>query len=131
MIDSPPKRILIVEHDEATTKLFDRMLRLNGYRVQIALSAAEGLHDAETNHPDAILVDFHMPDVDGLSLVRLLRSSDEAHHTPVVVVTGDYTLDDSVRTELQKLGAEIRFKPLWLEDLASLVHDLLNGPLPS
>jgi len=45
---------------------------------------------------------------------------------PVAIVTGDYFLDDSVSTELRELGAELRFKPLWLEDLVGLARNLLK-----
>jgi len=45
---------------------------------------------------------------------------------PVAIVTGDYFLDDSISTELRELGAELRFKPLWLEDLVGLARTLLK-----
>ena len=46
----------------------------------------------------------------------------------MAIVTGDYFLDDSVSAELRRLGAELKFKPLWLEDLVSLARTLLSGP---
>ena len=52
---------------------------------------------------------------------------------PVAIVTGDYFLDDAVSRELHSLGAEVRFKPLWLEDLLALAGNLLkhkNGSSP-
>jgi hypothetical protein len=44
----------------------------------------------------------------------------------VAIVTGDYFLDESVSNELRELGAELRFKPLWLEDLVGLARTLLR-----
>jgi hypothetical protein len=41
-------------------------------------------------------------------------------------VTGDYFLEDEVSDELRSLGAELRFKPLWLEDLVGLARNLLK-----
>ena len=46
--------------------------------------------------------------------------------TPVAIVTGDYFLDDKVSSELRELGAELKFKPLWLEDLVGLARNLLK-----
>ena len=46
---------------------------------------------------------------------------------PVAIVTGDYFLDDAVSRELRGLGAEVRFKPLWLEDLLALARNLLKA----
>jgi hypothetical protein len=69
-----------------------------------------------------------MPLLDGLGFLRQLRSMPDQPDspTPVAIVTGDYFLDDSVATELRQLGAELRFKPLWLEDLVGLARDLLK-----
>jgi DNA-binding response OmpR family regulator len=65
--------------------------------------------------------------VDGLGFLRRLRAHDDQRETPVAIVTGDYFLDDAVSNELQELGAELRFKPLWLEDLVGLARNLLQS----
>ncbi len=90
------------------------------------MSAEKGLVEAEENHPDAIILDLRMPLVDGLGFLRRLRSHDDQRATPVAIVTGDYFLEDAVSNELQALGAELRFKPLWLEDLVGLARNLLK-----
>ena len=119
-------KILIVDDDEGVTQTFARMLRLEGYQVRTAVSAETGLAEAAANHPDAIILDLRMPLVDGLGFLRRLRAHDDQRTTPVAIVTGDYFLDDSVSNELQELGAELRFKPLWLEDLVGLARNLLK-----
>ena len=43
----------------------------------------------------------------------------------LTIVTGDYFIDDGVCAELQALGADLRFKPLWIEDLWALVRGML------
>ena len=118
--------VLVVDDDEGVTQTFARVLRLEGYQVRTAASAEKGLIEAEQRHPDAIILDLRMPLVDGLGFLRRLRARDGQHDTPVAIVTGDYFLDDSVSTELRELGAELRFKPLWLEDLVGLARDLLK-----
>jgi two-component system response regulator PrrA len=124
--DQATSKILIVDDDEGVTQTFARMLRLEGYQVQTAVSAEKGLAEAEANHPDAIILDLRMPMVDGLGFLRRLRAQDDQRAVPVAIVTGDYFLDDSVSSELQALGAELRFKPLWLEDLVGLARNLLK-----
>ena len=118
--------ILIVDDDEGVTQTFARMLRLEGYQVHTAMNAEHGLRQAERNHPDAIILDLRMPLIDGLGFLRRLRAFDDQRQTPVAIVTGDYFLDDSVSNELRDLGAELRFKPLWLEDLVGLARTLLK-----
>ena len=119
-------KILIVDDDEGVTQTFARMLRLEGYQVRTAVNAENGLREAEDCHPDAIILDLRMPLVDGLGFLRRLRAHDEQREVPVAIVTGDYFLDDAVSSELRELGAELRFKPLWLEDLVGLARNLLK-----
>ena len=120
-------KILIVDDDEGVTQTFARMLRLEGYQVRTAINAEHGLKEAEQCHPDAIILDLRMPLVDGLGFLRRLRAQDDQRSTPVAIVTGDYFLDDAVSSELRELGAELRFKPLWLEDLVGLARNLLKS----
>jgi two-component system, OmpR family, response regulator PrrA len=119
--------ILIVDDDEGVTQTFARMLRLEGYQVRTAVNAESGLQVAEQSRPDAIILDLRMPLVDGLGFLRRLRAHDYQRATPVAIVTGDYFLDEAVSTELRELGAELRFKPLWLEDLVGLARNLLQS----
>ena len=118
--------ILIVDDDEGVTQTFARMLKLEGFQVRTAINAESGLKVANESQPNAIILDLRMPLVDGLGFLRRLRSQDEQRATPVAIVTGDYFLEDSVANELRELGAELRFKPLWLEDLVGLARNLLR-----
>jgi DNA-binding response OmpR family regulator len=127
MAERTAAKILIVDDDEGVTQTFARMLRLEGYQVRTAVSAETGLREAEHSHPDAIILDLRMPLVDGLGFLRQLRSHDDQRKTPVAIVTGDYFLDEAIANELQELGAELRFKPLWLEDLVGLARNLLQS----
>jgi two-component system response regulator PrrA len=123
--------ILIVDDDEGVTTTFARMLRLEGYEVYTAMNAEMGLEEAKATTPDAIILDLRMPLVDGLGFLRRLRAIERYRDTPVAIVTGDYFLDDAVSAELRHLGAELKFKPLWLEDLVGLARTLLSGHPPS
>ena len=123
--DGPTGTILIIDDDESVTHSFARILRLEGYEVFTAMNGETGLREAETARPDAIILDLRMPLVDGLSFLRRLRANDQQRNTPVAIVTGDYFLDDRISAELQQLGAALKFKPLWLEDLVTLARTLL------
>jgi hypothetical protein len=63
--------------------------------------------------------------VDGLKFLRRLRSLDRLTTTPVAIVTGDYFIEDRTVSELHQLGANVYFKPLWLEDLVSITKKLV------
>jgi two-component system response regulator PrrA len=126
MADSALSSILIVDDDEGVTLTFARMLRLEGFVVHTAVSAETGLLEAASVRPGAIILDLRMPLLDGLGFLRRLRETDSSRDTPVAIVTGDYFLEDEISAELHALGAELRFKPLWLEDLVGLARDLLK-----
>jgi DNA-binding response OmpR family regulator len=118
--------ILIVDDDEAVTQTFARMLQCEGYSVRTAVTAESALREAEQHRPDAIILDLRMPIVDGLGFLRRLRATEARRHVPVAIVTGDYFLEDHVSDEVRQLGAELLFKPLWMEDLVGLARTLLK-----
>src|SRR6188474_684680 len=123
---STAPRVLIVDDDGATADSFSRTLRLEGYEVWAALSAEEGLTLAQTHQPHAIVLDLRMPLTSGLQFLRAIPG---LATTPVAIVTGDYGLDDEVRDEIKALGAELRFKPIWIEELVTLARELLRVPV--
>ena len=126
---STAPRVLIVDDDGATADSFSRTLRLEGYEVWAALSAEEGLALAQTHQPHAIVLDLRMPLTSGLQFLRAIRAISALATTPVAIVTGDYGLDDDVRDEIRALGAELRFKPIWIEELVTLARELLRVPV--
>jgi DNA-binding response OmpR family regulator len=124
--NDPIPRVLIVDDDVSVTDTFSRMLRLEGYEVWAALSADEGLSLAQRHRPHAVILDLRMPLTSGLQFLRAIRAIPDLTNTPVAIVTGDYYLDDAQSNEITELGAELRYKPLWLEELVTLARELLN-----
>jgi CheY-like chemotaxis protein len=120
-----PRTILIVDDDRSVADTFARLLELEGFKVATALSAEAGLELAERVHPDAIILDMRMPITNGLQFLRMVRAKPHLLDVPVAIVTGDYFLSDPIQQELKSLGASIRFKPLWLEDLIALAKTLV------
>ncbi len=122
-------RVLIVDDDPATADTFSRTLRLEGYEVWAGLSAEEGLGLAQTHQPNVIVLDLRMPLTSGLQLLRAIRAIPGLASTPVAIITGDYGLEDEMRDEIRALGAELRFKPIWIEELVTLARELLRVPV--
>jgi len=125
--ESVIRTILIVDDDESVTRTFARILKLEGFGVATAISAEAGLELASVVRPDAIILDMRMPVTSGLQFLRLIRENPALARVPVAIVTGDYFLSEAVQGELRALGASIRFKPLWLEDLVALARTLINA----
>jgi DNA-binding response OmpR family regulator len=120
-------RFLIVDDEPTVTQTFARALKLDGHEVAVADTAETGLGEATQEPPDAIILDLRMPRMGGLEFLRRLRRHRLASHVPVGIVTGDYFLKEDVLSELAALGASVRYKPLWLDDIAALAAELLNA----
>jgi CheY-like chemotaxis protein len=110
-------------------ELFSRTLRLEGFEVWAANSAAEGLRLARQHRPDAVILDLRIPLTRGLDALRSLRALPGLTATPITIVTGDYYLAEAQADEIRALGADVRFKPLWLDELVSLARHMVQAPV--
>jgi CheY-like chemotaxis protein len=119
--------ILVVDDDRAVVETFAAALHRDGFNVRTASSAEIGLREAADHHADAIILDLRMPLINGLGFLYRLRTWDRHRSTPVAFVTGAL-VDDSLQAEMTELGAELRFKPLWLEDVVELARHLVARP---
>jgi CheY-like chemotaxis protein len=120
-------RFLVIDDEETVGRTLVRMLELDGHEASQALSAEAGLQMAADERPDAILLDMRMPVMGGLEFLRRLRQDADLRSLPVGIVTGDYFLADDVTAELASLGALVRHKPMFMDDLLSLARELLGG----
>jgi len=103
------------------------MLRLEGSEVWAGHSADEGLTLARLHRPHAVILDMRMPLTSGLQLLRSIRAIAGLAHTAVAIVTGDYYMAQAQLDEIRSLGAELRYKPLWLDELVMLARELLTA----
>ena len=125
---NPPAvaRILIIDDDEAVSRTLGRMLTLEGHQVLRVETAQDGLTLAAGTPTDAIILDLRMPAMGGLEFLRRLRADPRLGQLPVGIITGDYFLDDEVLAEIAALGATVRYKPVWMDDLSELTRSLLT-----
>jgi two-component system OmpR family response regulator len=89
-------KILIVEEERAGAAFLARGLREAGYSVDVAHDGMEGLELAGDGRFDALIVDRHLPRLDGLGLVEALRQA--GREVPVLIVSDMNDVDDRVRT---------------------------------
>ncbi|CAN5715685.1 N/A [soil metagenome] len=83
-----PKRVLVVEDEDAVRELEKFILEQAGYEVMEARDGLEGLTKAEFRRPDLILLDLMMPDVSGGRMFDEMRHHPATKDIPIVVVTG-------------------------------------------
>lgn len=121
----PTKSILIVDDDRSALDTLARLLKLEGFAVATAADAETGLTIAQQMRPNAIILDLRMPVVNGVQMLRRLRANPDLVEVPVGMVTGDYFMPEATAAEIKSLGASLRFKPMWLEDLLALARTLV------
>ena len=87
-----PKKILVVEDHTDTREMLEILLMREGYQVITAADGVEGLVRAKEEHPDLILTDLHMPNLDGIEMVEQLRQLPQFDQTEIIAMTADRDL---------------------------------------
>ena len=90
------EKILIVDDDIDTLRLVGLMLQRQGYEISAANNGIQALAMAQTEHPDLILLDIMMPDIDGVEVTRRLRSNDQTKDVPVIMFTAKTQVEDKI-----------------------------------
>lgn len=83
----PSRLILLAEDNEANIDTMSMSLAWGGYRLIIAKNGWEAVHLAQLHHPDLILMDIQMPEMDGLTATRQLRSDTTTATIPIIALT--------------------------------------------
>ncbi len=117
--------ILLAEDNEANASTISSYLGAKGYRLERARTGQEAVELAQTHHPDLILMDIQMPDLDGLEASRQIRADPRLSETIIVALTALAMPQDSERCLAAGINEYIR-KPIKLKELAEAVRILLS-----
>jgi two-component system, OmpR family, response regulator AdeR len=86
---APQPRVLMVEDHPDIADLYQLKLQLEGYRVAVASDGTAGLRLARSLKPDLILLDIHVPNLDGLQMLAALREDETTRDQLVVICSED------------------------------------------
>ena len=120
------QNILVVDDSEDMRDLLQRLLERAGYRVVLAEDGQASLTQAKLHHPNLILMDLSLPDIDGWEAVRHLRKMPEFQLTPIIAVTAHVSPQESVRAMAAGCTSHIG-KPFDRKLLLQEVARLLTG----
>jgi PAS domain S-box-containing protein len=112
---TPPLHILVAEDNEFSARLLEQLLIRRGHRVRLAADGREALALASKGAYDLLLLDVHMPELDGFQVVRAIREGEQAAggHLPVIALTARSREEDRERC------------------LAAGMDDFLTKPVPA
>ena len=116
-------RVLVIEDDDAVRSALRRALLLEGYEILLAPDGQEGLLQAGTAVPDAIILDLGLPDIDGMEVCRRLRQL--GNRTPILMLTARDAVED--RVDGLEVGADdYLVKPYDVRELQARLHAVMR-----
>ncbi len=117
-------RILVVDDDDDTRSIHAEILSLGGHRVITAADGEEAIAYALHLAFDLIVLDLCLPKVDGIRVIKELRSSSLAHSTPIIVVSAG---NEPMHAEALAAGADLVLeKPCLPHELQAAVRSFLD-----
>lgn len=118
--------ILIVEDNEQNQKLARDVLQFRGYRVLVAPTAEAAIPVAVAEKPDLVLMDIHLPGMNGIQALAKLRAAPETQTIPVLAFTASVMPQD--RREITSAGFDgFLSKPINLKEFLETISGALAG----
>ena len=114
--------VLYIEDNPSNIELIEKVAQMiGGFELITAKSGLEGLVLIELHKLDLVLLDLHLPDIDGVDVLRQIQSNPETHELPVVILSADATQNQIDR--MLALGAnEYLTKPIDIAKLMSIIN---------
>lgn len=112
------KKILIFDDDTAILEVITIIFEENGYDVKISETSHDILEKVADYRPDVILMDNWIPKIGGVEATRLLKSTEDFKHIPVIYVTAN---NDIVALAAEAQADDYVSKPFNLDDLETMV----------
>lgn len=120
-------RILVVDDEKAIRRFLKASLSSFGYSIFEAATGADALERALVIHPDVIILDLGLPDIDGLGVIRQIRKRAK---TPIIILSVREELDDKVAA-LDSGADDYLTKPFKVQELLARIKAVLRRLLPA
>ena len=119
------KKILIVDDESYLIDIQEQIIKREGYESIAAENGKQAVEIAAAQLPDLILLDFSLPDMDALEVTRLIRANPKTQSTPIIIVTGDTSLEQKDKC-LEAGFSDYINKPFKPEQIRSSIRKLLK-----
>jgi two-component system, chemotaxis family, chemotaxis protein CheY len=114
---------MIVDDDRTTVTLLQALLELDGFKVAVSPRGSMVLDKSRQESPDVFLIDYHLADMEGTTVVTNLRADPQFATTPIVMTSGL-----NVEDEAKKVGANLfLIKPFEPDKLATIFKGLMTS----
>jgi CheY-like chemotaxis protein len=119
-------QVYFVDDDPITLRILGKAAQLLGHQPVLLKSGQAVLDQVNQQHPDLIVMDMMMPDMDGLDVLAILRGNPALADIPVVILSAGAALDDSARVKAAG-GQEFISKPVSLNILLATIKKYAGG----
>jgi DNA-binding response OmpR family regulator len=116
-------KILVVDDEQVIRDALSRKLRREGFNVFVAGNGIEGLRVFHAEHPDLVVLDIVMPEMDGLTVCQRIR---EVAETPIMMLSANAITEEEIVRGLNVGADEYLLKPLRLDEFVARVQALLR-----
>jgi DNA-binding response OmpR family regulator len=124
-----PARIVIVENDEATQYILNRLLAGRGYDVEVHGSAEAAMASVRCAAPSLVITDLRLPGVSGIELTRMVRADPTLAGVKIIVLT--MHAEDADRAAGLAAGVDVfMMKPVDWQPVLDVVEDALRPSMP-
>ncbi|GAB49970.1 response regulator transcription factor [Mobilicoccus pelagius] len=121
--DGSPVRVLVVDDEANLTELLSMAMRYEGWEIRTSHAGADAVRAAREFRPDAVVLDWMLPDFDGPEVLRRMRADDP--DVPVLFLTAKDAVEDRV-AGLTAGGDDYVVKPFSLEEVVARVRGLMR-----
>jgi two-component system sensor histidine kinase/response regulator len=123
-----PKTVLLVEDNVINQQVACRMLEILGYQVCVAVNGFEALERLQTQPPDAILMDCHLPEMDGYTATQRIREQERTlgRHVPIIALTANALAGERDRCLAAGMDDYLA-KPFRMKDLEEVMQRVLGA----
>ena len=117
--------VLVVEDNEKNRKLVRDVLQFHGYEILETDNAEEGIKLARERQPALILMDFHLPGMNGIEALAQLRAEPATKGIPVIAVTASAMTEDRKRIIAAGFDS-LQTKPIHVKEFVLVVRETLD-----
>ena len=119
-------KVLLVDDEPQNIKYLYETLNPWVYRVIVASNGRSAIEQTLKHHPDAIVMDWDMPIMDGMEAIKIIRANNGIKDIPIIVATGKMTSVENLRTALETGANDYIRKPFDPIEIQARVNSMVR-----
>ena len=119
-------KILLADDEPQNIKILFEAMNPEIYRVFVASNGKDAVEQTIKHHPDAIIMDWDMPEMDGMDAIKIIRATDDIKDIPIILASGKMTSLTNLRTALETGANDFIRKPYDAFEIEARVNSMIR-----